>query len=417
MNRRRAARLIARLLCAAAILASLPAPTADTRSPILILLSFDGWRWDYVDRLRVPNLRALAARGVRVRELVPSFPVLTFPNHFTIVTGRYPEHHGIVANVMNDPQIGERFTMSAATAHDSRWWEAEPIWITLERRGCRTAPLFWPGSEVDFQGTRPSYWKPFDGAMTSGARVAQVLDWLGLPEEQRPCFVTLYQDIVDHAGHDFGPDSPELARAAEQLDHDLGTLTAGIRRLGLEERTTIVVVSDHGMTTLAPNRVIWLDDDIAMDEVDGTEFDGVLGLAPRPGSSASVGALYDRLVQANPHLRVFTHATMPDRLHYSEHRRIPPITGIPELGWVATTHARRANRQNEGLQPQKGTHGFDPRNRDMHAVFIAAGPRVAHGLVAPMMANVDVYDFLCAVLGVPPLPNDGNATATRRFLR
>src|SRR5262249_41026791 len=169
-----------------------PAAQPVRRDPILILVSFDGWRWDYTDRLPAPNLRALAQRGVRVRELIPSTPSLTFPNHYTIVTGLYPAHHGIVANVMRDPSMAGRFTM--ATARDSRWWGGEPIWITAERQGRRAATMFWPGSEVENHGKRPSRWWPFDGNVPAGERTARALAWLALPESERPSVITLYFD-------------------------------------------------------------------------------------------------------------------------------------------------------------------------------------------------------------------------------
>src|SRR5437868_12939877 len=167
---RRLAILFALLLICAA-----PASRAAGDPPILILVSFDGWRWDYIDRLPAPNLKALAARGVRARSLIPSFPILTFPNHYTIVTGLRPEHHGIVANTMRDPAWPERFSMSAETMKDARWWGGEPMWVTAIRQGLRSATMFWPGSEAAIGGVRPTYWKPYNSAFSTNERAAQVL--------------------------------------------------------------------------------------------------------------------------------------------------------------------------------------------------------------------------------------------------
>ena len=196
--------------------------------PILILISFDGWRWDYIDRANVPNMKALARRGIRSEGLVPSFPSKTFPNHYTLVTGLYPDHHGIIANTMWDDAIGQRFTMSAATAKDSRWWAGEPLWVTAIRQGRRASSMFWPGSEVAIGGLRPTDWKPFDDNYPNKDRVAQVLTWLSLPEAERPSFITLYFSDVDTAGHTYGPEAPETIAAAEDLDAQLGVLVAGI---------------------------------------------------------------------------------------------------------------------------------------------------------------------------------------------
>ena len=154
--------------------------------PIVVLISFDGWRWDYIDRAEVPHLRALASRGVRADGLIPSFPSKTFPNHYTLVTGLYPEHHGIVSNVIVDPGFPERFTMTSQTAKTARWWGGEPLWNTAMRQGRRAASMFWPGSEAPIGGLRPTYWRPYDEAMPNAARVAQVLEWLALPADRQP---------------------------------------------------------------------------------------------------------------------------------------------------------------------------------------------------------------------------------------
>src|SRR3954471_2074766 len=194
------------LLIAFALIAAAPVQQPGPAAPILILVSFDGWRWDYLNRLPAPNLKALAARGVRARSLIPSFPVLTFPNHYTIVTGLYPEHHGVIANTMRDPTIPERFTQSSATAKDARWWGGEPLWVTAIRQGLRAATMYWPGSEAAIGGVRPPYWRAYDKSLPTLDRVTQALTWLALPAAERPSFVSLYFEEVDTAGHDFGPD-------------------------------------------------------------------------------------------------------------------------------------------------------------------------------------------------------------------
>ena len=185
-------------------------PRKPVRGPIVVLISFDGWRWDYIDRAEVPHLRALAARGVRADGLIPAFPSKTFPNHYTLVTGLYPERHGIVSNVIVDPGFPERFTMTSQTAKTARWWGGEPLWNTAMLQGRRAASMFWPGSEAPIGGLRPTYWRPYNEAMPNAARVAQVLEWLALPADRQPAFITLYFSDVDTAGHAHGPDSAEV---------------------------------------------------------------------------------------------------------------------------------------------------------------------------------------------------------------
>jgi predicted AlkP superfamily pyrophosphatase or phosphodiesterase len=209
------------LLLSALVLAG-PAAAA----PLTVLVSIDGFRADYLDRGVTPVLSGLAAQGAR-GAMRPSFPSKTFPNHYTLVTGLRPDHHGIVENNMEDPAIpGVTFKMSnLAAVADRRWWDGgEPIWVTAERAGIRSATMYWPGSEAEIHGVRPSLWLHFDQNRLSPARVDQTLAWLDLPAEQRPQFVTLYFDEVDTAGHWFGPDSAEVNAAAGRVDQALGRL-------------------------------------------------------------------------------------------------------------------------------------------------------------------------------------------------
>jgi predicted AlkP superfamily pyrophosphatase or phosphodiesterase len=408
-------RLTAAIVCLLAVGAH-RAPSAAT-DPLLVLVSFDGWRWDYTDRPEARRLRALAARGVRVREMIPSFPVLTFPNHYTIVTGLYPEHHGIVGNSFIDPRSRERFSMTTTQKTNPMWWGGEPIWNTAGRQGLRTAAVFWPGSEGEIRGMRPTLWRAYDGKLPAAGRIDLAIEWLRLPAAERPSLLAVYLEDVDHAGHDYGPDSPELTRAAALVDQSLGRLVDAIHALHLDDRTTIVVVSDHGMTAVSQARAIWLEDYSDITRVDVTDWEGTVLITPKDGKPETVHEIFERLQHAHPRLHVFTRETLPARLHYSNNERIAPIVGIPDDGWMVTTRARVAQRREEGRPPVRGAHGYVPADRTMHALFVAAGPDVRRGLTVPNLRNIDVYDFLCRVLRIAPAPNDGNAEATAGFFR
>lgn len=411
MSRRRGIAVLAALIAAAVVsgtsLTSSRRQSDARPTPTLLLVSFDGWRWDYINRFPTPNLHALAARGARAERLIPSFPTLTFPNHYTIVTGLYPAHHGIIANTFRDPAMPDWFTLGGATAKDPAWWRGEPIWVSAIRQGRRAAAMFWPGTEVAIAGVRPTFWRPYDHAVLSPSRVDQVLEWLSLPEAERPSIVTLYFDDVDSAAHDFGIDSPELTTATAHLDAALGQLIGGLARLGLGDRTTVVVVSDHGMTSLSPDRVILLDDYIDVDSVDLVDTDAFLALAPKNGD---VNALYARLHGKHPALAIYRRDQVPPRLHFRGSARIEPIIGIPSDGWTVTTRARLAQRH-------LATHGYDPRDRSMGALFVAAGPRVRGGIVLAPFENVDIYNFLCSALELTPAKNDGGTQLIRRLQR
>jgi predicted AlkP superfamily pyrophosphatase or phosphodiesterase len=388
-------------------------PRQPDAVPTLILLSFDGWRWDYTDRAEVPHLRALAARGVRSEGLVPAFPSKTFPNHYTIVTGRYPAAHGIIANNMWDDAIGERFTMSADTAKDPRWWGGEPLWATAERQGRPAASMFWPGSDVEIGGRRPSDWRPYDHEFPNEQRVAQVLTWLARPEAERPAFITLYFSDVDSAGHTFGPDHAETLAAAASLDVHLGDLIRGIDRLGLTSRTNVIVVSDHGMSQQAVDRKIFLDDYVDLATVRVVDWSPVLHIAPLDGD---VEALYRKLHGRHPALAVYRRGDLPARLRFSGHPRIQPIIALADDGWAIMTR-ERFNQNPADPRLSGGDHGYEGRHRSMHGLFVAAGPAFREGARVPAFESVHLYELMCSLIGVAPARNDGDPSITRRFLR
>ena len=386
------------------------APAAAPNPPALILISIDGYRADYLDKGHSPVLASLADHGVRARGLRPVFPSITYPNHYTIVTGLYPSHHGIVANNFIDPALSLRFGMSAESAKDPRWWGGEPIWVTAIRQGRRAMAMFWPGSEFEIGGVRPTAFRPYDGSVPNADRVAQVLTWLALPEERRPSFVSVYFNDVDHVGHVSGPESREVLEAAAALDANLGQLVEGIGRLGLTDRTTVVVVSDHGMSQLSYDRMIYLDDALDMSTVDLTEEHGSLGIWPR---TMSVDALYRHLHGRYAPLTVYKREDLPPSLHYTGNPRIPPIVGILEDGWFLTTYEREAR----ATELHFGAHGFPPSYPSMGALFVAAGPRVRSGLLVESFENIHLYDFMCRVLNLKPARNDGNPKTVRAFFR
>jgi predicted AlkP superfamily pyrophosphatase or phosphodiesterase len=372
-------------------------------------VSLDGWRWDYLDRAKTPRLNALAASGVRSEGLIPSFPSKTFPNHYTIVTGLYPEHHGVVSNNMLDATIGERFSMSAPTAKDSRWWGGEPIWATAQKQGLITASMFWPGSEVEIGGVRPTHWKPFDDKFPNRQRVQQVLDWLALPEKARPSFITLYFSDVDNAGHTFGPESTEVLEAAATLDAEIGALVDGVNAIeAVAGRVHYVIVSDHGMSKNSPERVVVLDDYLDMRTVDLIDTSPVAGFWPKTGTAEDI---YLALKDKHPSMAVYRRAEVPASLHYSQHPRIPPVIAVAADGWSLGSKTQ-ADQWQSGERRLGGNHGYDPSLRSMHGLFIANGAQFRKGTTIPPLANIHLYAMMARVLGLIPVATDGRAEAT-----
>jgi predicted AlkP superfamily pyrophosphatase or phosphodiesterase len=379
--------------------------------PILILISLDGWRWDYLDRTQTPNLHKLAAAGVRAEGLISAFPSKTFPNHYSIVTGLSAEHHGIVSNTMVDRTISpDRFTMQSATAKDARWWGGEPLWVTAIRQGRRASILFWPGSEAPIGGVRPSDWLPYSDAFPNAERVTRVLDWLARPEGERPSLATLYFSEVDSVGHRFGPGSAEVLAAAERLDGLVGELVKGVERLGLGGRTNYVVLSDHGMSEASSERVIYLDDYVDPATVEIVDSSPVLQVNPKNGS---VEDLYRAFRNRHPALEVYRREEMPLHLRFRSHPRIPRVIGLAADGWTIGLRGTGAPPTPPRIT---GEHGYDPFYRSMHGLFIASGPAFRRGAVVPAFENIHIYDVMCRVLGLTPAPNDGDPAFASRLL-
>jgi len=399
----------ASLLAAAGTTLAAPRQPAGPKQTV-VLISLDGFRWDYFNRPAARRIRALAATGVRAERLVPAFPTKTYPNHYSIVTGLYPEHHGIIANVMRDSVLGEFTAGSNPAVRDARWWGGEPIWVTAEKQHVRAASFFWPGSEAPIGGFRPSWYHNYDGAIPNAERVRGVLDWLALPADSAPRIITMYLSDTDGAGHDFGPATPQVDSAIAREDSVVGAVVDGIARLRMTDRVNVIVVSDHGMTTAGPGQYVYLDDYVSLDSLDVVDWTPVAAIVPKPGRAAYV---YSKLRGAHPHLAVYRKADVPARLHFSANPRITPVVGIADDGWVITTRERAARAK----KVSRGEHGYDNQLSSMGAIFVAAGPAFRSGLVVPPFQNVHVYDLVAHIVGLIPAPNDGALDSVRALLR
>ncbi len=388
------------ILIAPAVQANAQAP--ETRTPVTILVSIDGAHPSYLRRGDTPHLDALADAGSAAM-LRPSFPTKTFPNHHTIVTGLHPDRHGIVDNVMEDPEwTRRRFTLGdQQTSLDPFWWrDAEPAWTTAERAGIRTGTMFWPGSEVEHDGIRPSAWSRYDMNLTEAQRIEVVMDWLRRPADMRPRFITLYFDTVDWEGHEHGPNSEDVRAAMRNVDALLGRLIAGLE--GLSQPADFVIVSDHGMAETSSERVILIDDWLEPETYNLLSSGPYISLAPLPGHEADLAA---RLAAPPAHVQCWTRETLPARFLYGTHRRVPPYFCLAETGWLIE---RRAPE----VPFTRGAHGYDNRDSTMNGIFIAGGPSLARDAAPELLDAVDIYPLLARLVGFPPNAHQGDAAAT-----
>ena len=382
-----------------------------TQPTPLLLVSIDGYRADYLERGLTPTLASLAHAGVRAT-LQPSFPSLTFPNHYTIVTGLRPDHHGIVNNTMHDAQLGNFSLRNRAAVSDGRWWaQGTPLWETADRHGIRSATMFWPGSEADIHGRHPDYWKPYDGAVTPEQRVDQVLAWLDLPASRRPGFLTLYFDAVDHAGHSFGPDSPQVNQALRETDRALARLLRGLRQRGLSDRVDLIVLADHGMASTPPQNSVLIDRHIDLATVQVASLGVLAGFNPKPGHDFA--AVEAKLERPHPHMRCWDKTRVPARLAYGHNPRVPQLLCLANVGWRITTTDWLATHQG---RISRGEHGYDNAEPSMQAIFVAHGPAFRAGVTLPPFPNVDVYPLMVHLLGLPPQPSDGDYEAVKDML-
>jgi len=409
-------RLLASLLLTIClVLAACTTPTA--RAPVgpLILISLDGFRWDYLDKYDAPTLRALATSGVHARRFVPSFPSKTFPNHYTLVTGLRPEHHGIVSNYFYDPVLQASFSKNLPGDNaDARWWQqAEPVWITAEKQGVRTGTYFWPGSDAENHGLRSSLHQGWDPRIGTNRRVDGVLGWLALPPASRPRFCALYFNVVDVVGHKNGPDSPEMAAAVKEADQAVARLLAGLEQLGIREQTNLIIVSDHGMSEQSLDRIAYLDDfvDLSLVRVESTGPNG--GVSPLPGAPTAAELVRQMRAKAPPQVHLYLRDEVPARYQYRANPRIPEIVFICDANWNVETRAALAKFTGE---LDRGNHGWDPALPDMGALFIASGPSFRRDTRIGDVENVHLYNLVCATLGVRPAANDGDDRLVRSVL-
>lgn len=396
------------LLVLLASTSAVPQKRIDDLRPTLILIALDGFRFDYLERHNPKFLRKLAANGVRAKWMTPSFPTKTFPNHYTIATGLYPENHGIIANNIYDPGSGSIFKLSKREeVQNPKWWGGEPIWVTAEKAGQKAGAFFFPGTETEIKGVLPTVWRNYDGSIPNRTRVKTLLSWFDRPAEERPTFVTLYFSDVDDAGHWTSPLSGETGKAVRSVDKEIRYLYKGLQKRGIRDKVNVVIVSDHGMAKVRRENRIVLD--TLFDTSDARHIFWVGELVQIFPKEGKTDAIYSSIASKLPATaQVYKRDELPERYHYSKHKSIAPILVLPKEGWVLRTQDR-LKRDYDRLPPGSsgGSHGYDNEVESMRALFVAHGPAFKKGYVSEPFRNIEVYNLLCKVLGLTPAPNDG----------
>ncbi len=382
-----------------------PNTPEQQRKHYVVLVSLDGFRYDYPRKYAATHLLALGKSGASTPNgMLPSYPSLTFPNHYTIVTGLYPEHHGIVANSFYDPTRKQTYVYRNSDSNaDGSWYGGVPLWSLAEQQGMRSACFFWPGSEAAIAGKRPSYYLHFDDASPDEKRIDQVIAWLQLPAADRPHLITLYYSNVDHEGHLHGPDSAEVREAVHHVDDLMGELKSRLDRLHLP--IDLVVLADHGM-------IATQGDYVTLDKAADLRSTRTEGALLYPEDPAEADRIYHELEQhPDPKYKVYRRSDVPHNLDYDGNAREGDPVIVATGPYPIRAHANPKNPTQ--LRPATvGEHGFDPYLvPEMKAIFFAAGPDIRKGVSLPSFENVSIYDFIAQILGLTPAPNDGDPAA------
>jgi len=365
-----------------------------------ILVSFDGFRWNYSNRGITPNLDFIKENGVHALSLKPCFPTKTFPNHYSIVTGMYPENHGIIANTFTNPSNNHKYSLyDSITVRDASWYKGEAIWETAKRQGVLTASYFWPGSEVELEYRRPNYFEKYEHNRPYETRVKGVLNWMSLPEPARPHFITLYFDAADTYGHKFGPDSEELNNSLMRLDSLVGKLLTGLTELGLRDSTDLIIVSDHGMTEVSTKRIINIENLLPKYACKFFDNGPLMFIFPKDEEKEFV---YNELKNLQKNFKVYKKSELPEYFHFSHNSFVPDILIIADPGWTLISNNDERWIKSSG---SKGNHGSDPNFLDMHGIFLAIGPSFKQVYFTGTINNIDIYPLLAKILNIVPNNN------------
>ncbi len=381
----------------------------------MILISLDGFRWDYVERFNPPHLNNFIENGVKAESLIPSFPSKTFPNHYTIATGMYPDKHGILGNSFYSKAKNVTYSIgNREMVEDGTFYGGSPIWVQADKAGMVSASYFFVGSEANVQGIRPTYYHMYDGKIKNEDRVAEVLYWLALPAKQRPHMITLYFSDMDDVGHRFGPNNDEvLKKALFNLDGHLGDLFKGVAATGLP--INIIIVSDHGMAPLSTTNLLPVED-IENENLFSVINNGAI-VNVHPKNDSQTDSIVQYLKQKEHNFKVYKTENTPGFEYSPKNKDWGAIQIIPDFGYYFLAGERIAARK-KNPNTIFGVHGYDPKYKEMHGIFYANGPAFKKGYEVPPLKNIHIYPLMCKILGLAVPDNiDGKLNQIESVLK
>lgn len=370
---------------------------AQNKDRYVVALSMDAFRWDYPCKYTTPTLDSLSAKGVTAR-FIPCFPSLTFPNHYSMATGLHPDRHGLVHNAFYDRKLKKGYRISNRKAvEDPVFYAGEPIWVTAEKQGLRTASFYWVGSETKIQGIQPTDWKIFNSKVSFQSRADSVIAWLERPQETRPNLIMWYLEEPDAVSHAHTPDGEPTRLMIEKIDSLLNRFFSSARNLDIFPQIDFILVGDHGMATYYPEKYVNLGKYLRQDKFRHLTSGPVIGLYPDPDYLEEAY----RILKTVPNIQVWKKSELPARFDYGKNSRVGELVVLADAGTIV--------HFSDKDEPKLGAaHGYDPANPDMHAIFLAAGPSFKKGYQQKPMVNVNLYTIIAQILGLDPAPNDGD---------
>ena len=386
-------------------------PAEQNEKPYVLMVSLDGFRWDYLNRNITPNLKKIEDNGVRALTFQPVFPSKTFPNHYSIVTGLYPQNHGIIHNSFINIKTGERYRISDTLAvRNDKWYHGISIWSLLQKNGIKSASYFWPGSEV--HKAHPDYFKRFDKSIPHKQRIEGIIHWLQMPESQRPHLLLLYFCDTDTKGHHFGPDSKELNEAVAFLDGQIGYLMQRLADIAMLDKINLIVLSDHGMTEISADKIVDVSEIIGKYALEYSGKSPVVSLYPQ--NEKDKNRIIADLKRIGKGFKFYSKSETPDYYHYSQNNLLGGILLVADKGYTLLLHKKSADFRLKN----KGNHGYDNHLLDMQGIFLAQGPAFNKGYRTGQLRNIDVYPLICRIMGIAQLQNiDGNIEFINFILR
>ncbi len=375
----------------------------------VVVLSLDGFRADYLEKYDAKNLLGIAEKGVRVKRMRPSNPTKTFPNHYTLATGLYPEHHGLIGNTFYAPDLKRLYRVrDRKSVENGDFYGGEPIWNTAHKAGLKTASYYWIGSEAKIKGIQPDIWKKYNDKIPFESRIDTVVSWLQLPISERPRLIMMYYHEPDHSGHHFGPNSKEVQQQVKYVDEQVGNLYRKLMKLPIADSLNFIVLSDHGMRAITSHKQIILEDHLSRNWIEG-----IYGSNPVYTATAKpdkYDLVYGALKKIK-HLKVYKRGHAPKRLQFGNNMRVGDFFIVGKKGWAVFVNRPKKSRFHGG------THGYLNTDREMAALFVAKGVAFKSGYTKRQIKNVDVYNLLCKILDISPAPNDGKKRRIESLLR